>query len=61
MDFRASKAKRLVARLARERLLASGAAGPAFQAYQFELRLASPRGEAPERMLQSPALPVGSA
>ncbi len=42
----------LVARLARSAL------PPDAQAYQFELRLASPRGEAPERMLQSPVLPA---
>ncbi len=43
----------LVARLARQALPAD--AGP-YQAWQFELRLASPRGETPERMLQSPVL-----
>jgi hypothetical protein len=48
----------LVVRLARERLLAQTAGGPAMEAFQFELRLASPRGEAPERMLQSPVLPA---
>lgn len=52
-DIRDCVTYQLVSRLAREALPADG--GP-YQAYQFELRLASPRGEAPDRMLQSPVL-----
>ena len=54
-DIEACVTYPLVARLAREGLPAEG--GP-YQAYQFELRLASPRGELSERMLQSPVLAV---
>jgi hypothetical protein len=49
-DLRTYVSYRLVARLAREAL------GEPVVAWQFELRLESPRGEPPERMLQSPVL-----
>ncbi len=49
-DVRECVSYQLVARLARTAL------PPATAAYQFELRLESPRGEAPECMLQSPVL-----
>ena len=49
-DVRECVSYQLVARLARTAL------PPAIAAYQFELRLESPRGEAPECMLQSPVL-----
>ncbi len=49
-DIRECVSYQLVARLAR-----TAVTGPA-SAYQFEVRLASPRGEAPVCMLQSPTL-----
>jgi len=57
-DIEACVTYQLVARLALEGVQAQVAAKLPLEAYQFELRLASPRGEAPERMLQSPVLPV---
>ncbi len=57
-DIEACVTYQLVARLAREWLMTQAASGFSMEAYQFELRLASPRGEAPERMLQSTVLPV---
>lgn len=54
-DVRNLVSYRLVARLARQALPADA------QAYQFELRLASPRGEAPDCMLRSPVLAADPA